>query len=134
MNIDWDEFQKQIREMRMGEKVSADINTKYASLMIDLTKEKYSEWREKLGPVVRDIIDSKKEDPEAAAESMILVILQIVRHLAEHEVLFEYGNKVNAELIRILRALDERTALLVQVLSARGVLTEDDLRSKADNL
>lgn len=133
-DIDWNELQKQIRNLHLGEKIGDDIDVKYASLVADFTREKFKEWQEKLGPVVRDIIASNKDDPEAAAEALILIILQIVHHLAQHEVLFEYSEKLNAKMIEKIRALDERTAVLFRILAAKGVFSENDLDPESNNL
>lgn len=133
-DIDWNELQKQIRNLHLGEKIGDDIDAKYASLVTDFTREKFKEWQEKLGPVVRDIIASNKDDPEAAAEALILIILQIVHHLAQHEVLFEYSEKLNAKMIEKIRALDERTAVLFRILAAKGLLSENDLNPESNDL
>lgn len=79
------------------------------------------------GSCLWSIIASNKDDPEAAAEALILIILQIVHHLAQHEVLFEYSEKLNAKMIEKIRALDERTAVLFRILITKGVLSENDL-------
>ncbi|NKE70184.1 hypothetical protein [Candidatus Manganitrophus noduliformans] len=133
-DIDWDRLQKQIKDLHWGEKIGGDIDAKYASLVADFTREKFQEWQEKLGPVVRDIIASNKDDPEAAAEALILIILQIVHHLAQHEVLFEYSEKLNAKMIEKIRVLDERTAVLFRILAAKGVLSENDLNPESNDL
>lgn len=133
-DIDWNELQKQIRNLHWGEKIGGDIDAKYASLVTDFTKEKFKEWQEKLGPVVRDIIVSNKDEPEAAAEALILTILQIIHHLAQHEVLFEYSERLNAKMIEQIRVLDERTAALFRILTAKGVLSENDLDPESNGL
>lgn len=133
-DIDWDKLQKQIRNLRLGEKVGGDIDAKYASLVTDFTREKFKEWQEKLGPVVQDIIASNRDDSEAAAEALIIIILQIVHHLAQHEVLFEYSEKLNAKMVEQIRALDERTAVLCRILAAKGVLSENDLDPESNDL
>jgi hypothetical protein len=133
-DIDWDKLQKQIRNLRLGEKVGGDIDAKYASLVTDFTREKFKEWQEKLGPVVQDIIASNRDDSEAAAEALIIIILQIVHHLAQHEVLFEYSEKLNAKMVEQIRSLDERTSVLFRILAAKGVLSENDLDSESTGL
>lgn len=133
-DIDWDKLQKQIRNLRLGEKVGGDIDAKYASLVTDFTREKFKEWQEKLGPVVQDIIASNRNDSEAAAEALIIIILQIVHHLAQHEVLFEYSEKLNAKMVEQIRDLDERTAVLCRILAAKGVLSENDLDPESNGL
>jgi hypothetical protein len=133
-NIDWDKLQKQIMNLRLGEKVGGDIDAKYAGLVTDFTREKFKEWQEKLGPVVQDIIASNKNDPEAAAEALILIILQIVHHLAQHEVLLEYSEKFNAKMIEQIRVLDQRTVALFRILTAKGVLSENDFDPESNNL
>lgn len=133
-DIDWNELQKQIGNLHLGEKIGADIDAKYASLVTDFTREKFKEWQEKLGPVVRDIIASNRDDPEAAAEALILIILQIIHHLAKHEVLFEYSEKLNAKMTEKIQALDERTAILFRILTAKGVLSENDVDPESNGL
>ncbi|TAJ99899.1 MAG: hypothetical protein EPO39_16295 [Candidatus Manganitrophaceae bacterium] len=133
-DIDWKELQKQIRGLHWGEKIGGDIDAKYADLMTNFTREKFIEWQEKLGPVVRDIIASNRDDPEAAAEALILIILQIIHHLAQYEVLFEYSERLNAKIIEQIRALDERTSALFRLLTAKGVLSENDLDPESNGL
>lgn len=126
MNIDWEEFEKQIKEYRMTEKVETDINTKFGMLLNDFTKEKIAEWQERMGPIVQDMIRSNKDDPEAAAEALILIMLQMVHQLAQHDVLLEYVEKYNAKMLQQFRKLDERNTALIQVLAAKGVISERD--------
>lgn len=78
MDINWEEFERQIKELRMTENVETDTNAKFGMLVNDFTKDKFPEWRERMGAIVRDMIRSNKEDPEAAAEALILIILQMV--------------------------------------------------------
>lgn len=94
--------------------------------MNDFTKEKFPEWQERLGPTVRDMIRSNKDDPEAAAEALILIMLQMVHQLAQHDVLLEYVEKYNAKMLQQFRKLDERNTALIQVLAAKGVISERD--------
>lgn len=116
MDFDWEELEKQIKDIRMGERIQADTGVKFGALINDYTKEKFPEWREKLGPIVRNIIESNKHDPEAAAEVLILIMLQMVHQLAQHEVLFEYAEKFNAKIVQQIKTLDERTTTLFDIL------------------
>lgn len=61
----------------------------------------------------RDMIRSNKDDPEAAAEALILILLQMVHQLAQHEVLLEYVEKYNAKMLEKSRAMDDRTTALI---------------------
>lgn len=83
---------------------------------------------------MRDIIASNKDDPEAAAEVLILIILQIIHHLAQHEVLFEFSERLNAKMIEQIRVLDERTAALFKILASKGILSENDLDPESTGL
>lgn len=130
MNFNWEKFEKDIKDIGMGEKVTADIDAKYASLVNDFTKEKFPEWQERLGPIVRDIINSHRDDPEAAAEALILVVLQMVHQLAQHEVLLEYVENYNAKMLEKFRAMDDRTTALIQVLVEKGIISEKDFGTK----
>lgn len=127
-DIDWDRLQKRIKDLHWGEKIGGDIDAKYASLVADFTREKFKEWQEKLGPVVRDIIASNKDDPEAAAEALILILLQIIHQLAQHEVLFEYSEMLNAGVVGSIKGLEEKMALLLRALVSREVLSPEDFK------
>lgn len=126
MEIDWEKFEKEIKDIRMGEKVEADINSKFGILVNDFTKDKFPEWQQRMGPIVRDMIQSNKDDPEAAAEALILILLQMVHQLAQHEVLLEYVENYNAKMLEKFRAMDDRTTALIRVLVEKGVITEGD--------
>ncbi|WDT77914.1 MAG: hypothetical protein MPW16_21195 (plasmid) [Candidatus Manganitrophus sp.] len=126
MDINWEELERQIKEFRMAEKVEADINSKFGILVNDFTKEKFPEWQKKMGSIVRDMIESNKDDPEAAAEALILILPQMVHQIPRHEVLLEYVENYNAKMLQQLRAMDERTVSLIQVLVAKGVISERD--------
>ena len=126
MGIDWEEFERQIKELRMTEKVEADINAKFGMLVNDFTKDKFPEWQQRMGSIVRDMIQSNKDDPEAAAEALILILLQMVHQLAQHEVLLEYVENYNAKMLEKFRAMDARTTALIQVLVEKGVISEKD--------
>lgn len=130
MDINWEELERQIKELRMAEKVEADINSKFGILVNDFTKEKFPEWQKKMGPIVRDMIQSNKDDPEAAAEALILILLQMVHQIAQHQVLLEYVENYNAKMLQQLRAMDERTGSLIQVLAAKGVISEKDFHAE----
>lgn len=127
MEFDWEELQRELKALSLDEKVGAEINKKYTDLVNDFTKDKFPEWQEKLGPTVRNIVASNKEYPEAAAEALILVILQIVHQLAKHEVLLGYGERFNGKVIDTIEALDKRTTGLIQALAKKGILANEDL-------
>jgi hypothetical protein len=129
MEFDWEKLQKEINEVALGEKVSADIEKKYTTLVNDFTKDKFPEWQEKVGTIVRNMVTSNKAHPEAAAEALILVILQMIHHLAQHEVSLEYKEEFNKKLIDAVTALDKRTETLAQALVKKGLLSIDDLKS-----
>lgn len=128
MEFDWEKLQKELNEVALGEKVSADIEKKYAVLVNDFTKDKFPEWQEKVGEIVRNMVASNKAHPEAAAEALILVILQMIHHLAQHEVSLEYKEQFNKKLIDTVSALDRRTMSLAQALIKKGILSADDLK------
>ncbi|NKE71333.1 hypothetical protein [Candidatus Manganitrophus noduliformans] len=132
MDINWEELERQIKELRVTEKVESDIDSKFGILVNDFTKEKFPEWQKKMGPIVRDMIQSNKDDPEAAAEALILILLQMIHQLAQHEVLLEYVEKYNAKLLQQFRAMDERSAALIQVLAAKGMISEKDFGAEGD--
>ena len=127
MDFDWEKLQKEINEAAMGEKVNADIEKKYATLVNDFTKDKFPEWQEKVGMIVRNMVSANKDHPEAAAEALILVILQMIHHIAQHEVSLEYKENFNKKLIDAVTALDKRTETLAKALMKKGLLSVDDL-------
>src|SRR5579883_1865642 len=126
MDIDWEKFEKEIKEIRMGEKVGADINSRFGVLLNDFTKEKYPEWQQKMGPIVREMVQSHKNNPQEAAEAIILILLQMVYQLAQHDVLLEYVEKYNAKMLERFKIQDDRTSALIHVLAAKGVISAED--------
>ncbi len=128
MEFDWEKLQKEINEVALGEKVSADIEKKYAALVNDFTKDKFPEWQEKVGTIVRNMVASNKDHPEASAEALILVILQMIHHIAQHEVSLEYKEHFQKKLIEAITALDKRTMVLAEALIKNGLLTGGDLK------
>lgn len=98
--------------------------------MNDFTKGKFAEWRAKLGPIVREIVVSNKNEPQAAAEALILVMLQIVHHLARHDVLLEYGERLGDKAVQSIAELDRRTAALILALVKKGGLSDEDFKGQ----
>ncbi|HZR46846.1 MAG TPA: hypothetical protein VFA47_09090 [Candidatus Manganitrophaceae bacterium] len=128
MDFDWERLQKEMNEAAMGEKISADIEKKYATLVNDFTKDKFPEWQEKVGTIVRNMVQANKDHPEAAAEALILVILQMIHHIAQHEVSLEYKEQFNNKLIDAVAALERRTTGIAQALIRKGILSVEDVR------
>jgi len=127
MDFDWDKLQKEMNQVAMGEKISADIEKKYATLVNDFTKDKFPEWQEKVGTIVRNMVQANKDHPEAAAEALILVILQMIHHIAQHEVSLEYKEQFNNKLIDAVAALERRTTGIAQALIRKGILSVEDV-------
>lgn len=67
-------------------------------------------------PIVRDMVQSNKDGPP----------------LARQDVLLEYVEKYNAKLLQQFRAMDERSAALIQVLAAKGMISEKDFGTEGD--
>lgn len=127
MDFDWERLQKEMNEAAMGEKISAAIEKKYATLVNDFTKDKFPEWQEKVGTIVRNMVSANKDHPEAAAEALILVILQMIHHIAQHEVSLEYKEQFNNKLIDAVAALERRTTGIAQALIRKGILSVEDV-------
>lgn len=126
MEFDWEKFEREIKDVRLGEQVEADVNIKFGNLLNDFTKNQFLDWRQKMGSIVRDMIQSNKDDPEAAAEVMILILLQMIHQLARHDVLLEYVEGYNAKMLQQFRKIDERNTALIQLLAAKGIISAED--------
>jgi hypothetical protein len=125
--IDWNAIQEQIRKLHMGEKVSGDIDTRYSAMVEEMLREKPDVWYEKLRPFVEEVINLHKEDPKEAVETLVSVIMQIVHHLAQHEVLIEYSVALQTKIVESLGIESQKTSKTLEALYRKGVLSPEEL-------
>ncbi len=125
--IDWNALQEQIRKLHMGEKVSGDIDTRYSAMVEEMLREKPDVWYEKLRPFVEDVINLHKEDPNEGVETLVSVIMQIVHHLAQHEVLIEYSVGLQTKTVESLGIESQKTTKILEALFRKGLLSPEDL-------
>lgn len=125
--IDWNALQEQLRKLHIGEKVSGDIDDRYTTMVKEILKEKPDVWYEKLRPFVEEVINLHKEDPKEAVETLVSVIMQIVHHLAQHEVLIEYSVGLQTKIVESLGIESQKTSKILEALYRKGVLSPEDL-------
>jgi predicted DNA-binding antitoxin AbrB/MazE fold protein len=125
--IDWKGLEEQIRKLRVGEKVSDDMNDRYTAMVKEMLREKPDVWYEKLRPFIDEVLALHKEDPEEAVEVLVSVIMQIVHHLAQHEVLIEYSVALQTKIVESLGIESQKTSKILEVLYRKGVLAPEDL-------
>ncbi len=129
MEFDWDKIQDEANALHLSEKVGAEIDARYATLLNDFTKAKYPEWQEKLGPTVQDIITSHQDNLKAATEAILIVMLQIIHQLAQHEVLLEYSDRYQCLVTKAVKNSDDSYAKLISILKDKKILSEEDLHA-----
>lgn len=126
--IDWNALQEQLRKLHIGEKVSGDIDDRYTTMVKEILKEKPDVWYEKLRPFVEEVINLHKEDPKEAVETLVSVIMQIVHHLAQHEVLIEYSVALQTKLVESLGVESQKSSKILEALYRKGVLSPKDIK------
>lgn len=126
--IDWKGLEEQIRKLRVGEKVSDDMNDRYTAMVEEMLREKPDVWYEKLRPFVEEVINLHKEDPKEAVETLVSVIMQIVHHLAQHEVLIEYGVGLQTKIVESLGIESQKTSKILEALYRKGVLSPEEMK------
>lgn len=125
--VDWKALEEQIRKLQIGEKVSGDIDSRYTSMVEEILREKPEIWYEKLRPFIEEVISLHKHDPEEAVETLVSVIMQLVHHLAQHEVLIEYGIGLQTKIVESLGIESGKTSRILEALYRKGILSPEDL-------
>lgn len=125
--IDWKALEEQMRKLQIGEKVSGDIDTRYADLMKTFMGAKPEEWSEKIRPLAKEILESYKDDPDEAIETFLGFLMQITHQMAQHDILLEYIVELQAKIIESSDIESQKTTKILESLYKRGILSSEDM-------
>jgi hypothetical protein len=126
--INWQGLEEQMRQLQIGEKVSEDIDVRYADLMKNFMQEKPEEWSEGVRPLVKEILETYKEDPEEAAEELVAFMMKMTHQVAHHDVLLEYVVALQAKVIESLGIESRKTSKILEELFKKGILSRDNMK------
>lgn len=127
-NIDWKALEEQMRKLQIGEKVSGDIDTRYAGLMKTFMGAKPEEWSEKIRPLAKEILESYKNDPDEAIETFLGFLMQITHQVAQHDILLEYIVALQAKIIESSTIEGTKTSKTLEALYRKKILSPKDLQ------
>jgi hypothetical protein len=125
--IDWKALEEQLRKFQIGEKVSDDIDTRYAELMKNFMGVKPEEWSEKIRPLIKGIMDSYKDDPEEAVETFVGVLMKMTHQVAQHDILIDYLVTLQAQIIESSGIESQKTSKILRALYNKGVLSPEEM-------